>query len=325
MPTFFLLVLTAARREVSLRSLIAALVFLLALPLYVFAQQKSTAPVPAAGSCALFGPSTAGSSVSDSVNSSRTRLLAIYNAQARLFHSLKASVVFAGVRGPKFGPKAGKSREIAGFIDFQQPGRIRVTGVTPPLGKTAFDLASDGREVQLLAPDHDVMKFFVGQVDALANVPEADDLPRPREFLDALRWPEGTLRKAEEKRPSPDTQDDTLDLDLPPRAGKPIEGKLHYDPRSGAVTSLELYNADGELLSELKYADWQAVGGATGGSSKACLPRRVQLIQPMEDVQLDIRFLQLTLNPRLPGSSFHLSPPPGTPIVHLDSQTKTKH
>ena len=127
-----------------------------------------------------------------------------------------------------------------------------------------------------------------------------------------------------ETHPSPAAQNDTLELDLPARGGKPIEGRLQFDPRSGAVTSLQLHNADGKLLSEIRYADWRTVGGAAGGSSRACFPRQVQLILPVEDVQLDIRFVELTLNPRISKSSFHLNRPRGTPLVHLDSAARQK-
>lgn len=254
----------------------------------------------------------------------QSHLLETYNAQARLVRSLKAVAVVHAVRGPKFGARAGKSKEIAGFIDFEQPEWLHITGVVPPLGTRVFELASDGRKVQLLAPDHNTTKFFVGALDALPNGSDADDLTHPREFIEALRWQVGSLRKTAETQFSPAAPSATLDLNLPPRDEKSVEGKLQFDPRSGAVNSLQLFGADGELLTELRYTDWRTLGDAASGSPQSCFPRRVQLIQPVAGLEMDIQFLELTLNPRILKSTFHITAPRGVPVVHLNSRGTEK-
>jgi len=305
----------------SVRFIFVGFLFLMAQPSTVFVlDQKTVGPPPISASCSLFDPATTVHSNFDDVNDDRqARLLAIYNTQARLVRSMKAIAIVRATRGPKFGPKAGTSHPMTDFFNFEQPALIRVTGVVPPLGRKVFDLASDGREFHLLAPDHEIMKLYVGLVDAQPNmsdinVPEISDIARPREILDALRWQEGTLRKTQA---SPAARNDALEFDLPPRAGKSVSGKLQFDPQSGAIASLQIYDADGELISEIFYADWQLLGDAARGESEGCFPRRVRLVQPMEDIQLDFRFLELTLNPRVSRVSFRLSPAPGTPVVRL--------
>lgn len=294
------------------------LLLLLASSLAVSAQvQKPTIPPTKTASCSLFG--AAGDATDFGEAGSQARLLAIYNAQARLARSMKAVAIIHATRGAKFGDKAGTSHPITGFFNFEQPALLRVTGVVPPMGKRAFDLSSDGREFQLLAPDHEITKRYVGLVDAQPDmseirVPEVSDIARPREILDALRWQEGTLRKT---RAAPAEGNGVLEFDLPARGGKSITGKLLFDAQTGGITSLQIYSADDKLISELFYADWQPVTDTAGGSLQGCFPRRVRLVQPMEDAQLDFRFLELTLNPRIPRASFRLSPAPGTPVVRL--------
>ena len=191
-----------------------------------------------------------------------------------------------------------------------------------PMGRKRFltwrvTTASDFGCLRWIA--HDVMKFYAGLVDARPSMseisaPEISDIARPREILDALRWQEGTLRKA-----APSTrQSDTVEFDLPDRARKPITGKLHFDLQSGEITSLEIYAAGTELLSEISYADWQPLSDASATSSHGCFPRRVRLVQPMEDILLDFHFLELTLNPRIPRARFHLNPAPGIPVIRLN-------
>jgi hypothetical protein len=100
---------------------------------------------------------------------------------------------------------------------------------------------------------------------------------------------------------------------------------LLFDAQTGTITSLQIYGPDDELISELFYADWQPVTDTADGSSEGCFPRRVRLVQPMEDIQLDFRFLELTLNPRIPRASFRLSPAPGTPVVRLSPAGAVKN
>jgi hypothetical protein len=287
-----------------------------------FAQdQKSSAPIlppQKIPSCSLFDRATTGDSIVDR-DAIQSRLLATYNNQARLVRSMKAIATIRATRGPKFGAKAGTSRPITGFFDFEQPALMRVTGVAEPMGRKVFDMASDGREFRLLAPDHETMKLYVGLVDAQPNMseisaPEISDIARPREILDALRWQEGTLRKTAQ---SSAVQSDTIEFDLPARAGKPITGKLHFDLQSGEITSLEIYADGTDLISEISYADWQPLSDSSARSTHGCFPRRVRLVQPMEDIQLDFHFLELTLNPHIPRARFRLNPAPGIPVVRL--------
>jgi len=303
----------------------AAFICITALPSAGLGQTVKPATPPVSVECSLFGPASKTDSDSD-VSSAvlQTRLLEIYNAQARLTRSIKATAILHATRGPKFGAKAGTSHPVTGFFYFEQPALLRVTGVVPPLGKKAFDLSSDGREFRLLAPDHEIMKIYLGMVDTKPNMsqisaPEISDIARPREILDALRWQEGTLRKTQTSTAS---EGDALEFDLPSRAGNSISGKLKFDPQTGALASLQIRDAKGELISEVFYADWQPLAETPGAASpdstsKGCFPRRVRLVQPMEDIQLDFRFLEMTLNPRLSRINFRLSTAPGTPVIRL--------
>jgi hypothetical protein len=307
----------------------AVVLLMLVWPVLNFGQgQNPAVPSAKSASCSLFGSATASdSNLAGNNIALQAGLLSIYNAQARLVRSMKAVAIIRATRGPKFGDKAGISHPITGFFNFEQPALLRVTGVVPPMGRRAFDLSSDGREFHLLAPDHEMMKHYIGLVDVPPDmseikVPEIGDMARPREILDALRWQEGTLRKSRE---TPEEGNQVLEFDLPARGGKSITGKLLFDAKTGAISSLQIYDADDELISELFYADWQLVTDATGGSSEGCFPRRVRLVQPMEDVQLDFRFIELTLNPRIPRANFRLSPAPGTPVVRLSSAGAVKN
>jgi hypothetical protein len=309
---------------VSVRFLLAGIMLLPALN--CFGQGYTpVGSVPAPAVCRLFDPvaNTPDSSAADGSTNLRTQLLAIYNNQAHLTQTVKAVAEVRVIRGPKFGKSAGKSRVIGSFMDFEQPAWLRVIGVVPLAGTKIFDLSSDGREFRLMAPDHDKMTLFIGPSESEPDFTAGSLNLRPQEFLDALRWEEGKLAFKSESRPAVSSQSFMVDIDLPSRTGKSVSGKLQFDLTAGTVSSLRIYNATGEILSELAYADWRAASGAPGQTKEDCFPHHVRVIHPVEDYQIDIRFLEVARNSPLPRADFRFKPPHGIPVVRV-SETGNK-
>jgi hypothetical protein len=246
------------------------------------------------------------------------QLLSVYNGEAHLIRSLKATAEVHVVRGPKFGASAGKSRTIGSFMEFEQPAWLRVTGVVPLAGSKVFDMSSDGREFHLLAPDHNKLTFFVGPVEAKPDFTAGNLNLRPQEFLDALQWGEGKLSAVPQKNPQSAERNETVDIDLPPRGGEAVTGKLKFDLRKGTISSLEISTSSGEVASEIHYADWRPMQKAPGQTAEGCFPRHVQVVHPSEDFQIDIRFLEITLNPRIDRNRFYIGAPRGVPKVRVE-------
>lgn len=246
-----------------------------------------------------------------------SRLLAIYNNQARIIHSLKTVAEVRVIRGPKFGKSAGKSRMVGSFMDFEQPALLRVTGVVPLAGTKIFDMDSDGREFHLLAPDHDKLTLFVGPSESQPDFSAGNMNMRPQEFLDALRWEQGKLLLNPERLSDASPQISSIDIALPSRAGTVTSGKLHFNLAAGTVSSLEFLNAAGVTVSKLEYSEWRTSSNADQQADVLCYPYHVRVIHPLEDYQVEIKFVEVKLNPRLDRSGFRFRAPHGVPIVRV--------
>ena len=282
--------------------------------------QESRPPGAAAepAACELFEPvALVSASILDSGDDLPARMLAVYNNQAKYIRSIKAVAQVRVIRGAKFGNSAGTTYVIGSFMDFEQPAWLRVTGVVPPVGNKLFELSSDGREFRLMAPERDKMTLFVGPSEGPPAYRIGNLNLRPQEFLDVLRWEEGKLGLKSGSRPTVSGQRFVVDVDLPPRTGGSVSGKLQFDLAAGLIASLRIYDAAGEVLSELVYSEWRTANGGSQDAKKGCYPHRIRVIHPKEDVQLDVRFLEVTLNPQLPRSGFRFKPPRGIPVVHI--------
>ena len=301
-----------------LKFALAGVLLFVAKPAHAAAQdQPPRVAAPAVAECRLFEPRTNIDGDETSLQNLRARLLETYNAQSRLVRSLKTTAQVHIIRGPKFGKAAGKSKMMGAIMDFQQPAWLRATGVAPPAGVRLFDMASDGREFRLLAPDHDKMTLFVGPAWSQPDFTAGALNLRPQEFLDALRWGEGKLMLGRSAPVAANKGIETLEIDLPPRGGKNVTGKLRFDLTKGTVSSLTIYDAEGLLISDIHYADWRLMSQQSGQTDEGCFPRRVQVIHEAEDFQIDIRFLEMTLNPPLDRAAFRISVPRGIPTVHV--------
>lgn len=263
--------------------------------------------------CSLPGLSTIGRESFEDA-----QLLAAYNAQANLVRSLQAYAMVRGEAGTKFSEPAKKhSGKLAATIQFQSPALLRMTAVNP-FSDREIDLASNGREFRLLVPVERDMRFLVGSVDASADSPNPKENLRPQPLIDALRWPNGTPATAMEAQPA-DKNGRILTIQLPTLRGLPRTAQVEFDLRSGTVSSLSIYGPGARLLTVIRYSDWEEVANQTTGAAAGCYPRRIVLVQPQGAFQLDMRILNLDLNPPIPTARFLLNPPKGVPVVKLNS------
>jgi hypothetical protein len=302
------------------RLLFASVLLFAVLP--SFGQNLATTTPSGPSPCQLFEPleklpASAETTPHDQTLDLSARLLAIYNHQARVIRTLKTVAEVRVIRGPKFGTSAGKSRMVGSFMDFEQPAWLRVTGVAPLAGTKLFDMASDGREFHLLAPDHDKLTLFVGPSESQPDFTAGRMNMRPQEFLDALRWEEGKLLLNPESQPIFSPQLSSIDIALPSRAGTTASGKLHFNLAAGTVSSLEILNAAGVTISKLEYSEWRNSTGSDQQVDTFCYPYHVRVIHPVEDYQVEIKFVEVKLNPRLDRSGFRFHTPHGVPVVRV--------
>src|SRR5208337_5247641 len=77
-------------------------------------------------------------------DASEDELLERYNAQARGVQSVDATLELKPTAGSKYSGVIDEYHEVKAFLLASRPYNIRMIGQAPVIGKTVFDMASDG-------------------------------------------------------------------------------------------------------------------------------------------------------------------------------------
>jgi hypothetical protein len=244
-------------------------------------------------------------------------LVAAYNAQAALIHTVRASLILRGEGVEGSGPTEDNSRPIPTTLTFRSPTLLRMTGVIPFSARRVFDLASDGRQFRLLVQEKSGMRVIVGPVDAPQASTNFKENIRPQMALEAIRWLPARLKgpAVPESTGAPGIR--TIDVELQTSTGKRMPAQLEFDLHTGTLTRLILLDPVGKQASEVDYSDWQKATEASRPGSQACFPRRIFVTQPKENRKIEMKFLSVQLNVPVESSQFQFVPPPGATVTRV--------
>jgi hypothetical protein len=245
-------------------------------------------------------------------------LFRAYSAQVHLVRSLHLISSMKGKAGAEYNAGSG-TLELAAIVDLVEPNLIRITGEVPYQGSRAVELTSDGRQFGLLIPEGGKKVFLTGPIDAPPQSESARENLRPRPFIEALRWDEGTLRTPAGAEPADVSNTRTLTVDVASTEETPSRKvDVVFDLNKGVVKTLTTYDNTGAPIFEARYEDWRTASDPSSGVAVGCFARHIVLVELQQDYQVDLRITDLALNPAIPKSYFHPSPPHGVPIKHLN-------
>ncbi len=262
-------------------------------------------------------------------DASREELLEKYNDIARGIKSVNATVEMKPIAGSKYSGVIEEYHEVKAFLLAERPAEIRMIGQAPVIGKTVFDMASDGETFRVWIPSKN--KFLIGSV----ALERASDKPienlRPHHLLDALLWPE--VRK-EESVLFEEFNDDAARYYVLTvlRGGYRTEilRKIWFDRTDLQVSRLQTFGPKGVLLSDVHVSDWEPVLGDQEHPAAAPLngvgafPRAMRIERPHDDYRLDLQVTKVTLNEDLPQDRFKLEQPPGSELVRVGEPSEDK-
>ena len=83
------------------------------------------------------------------------------------------------------------------------------------------------------------------------------------------------------------------------------------------VTSFMMNDAAGHVVTQIQYDDWQKIARESGGTELSCFPKRITIVQPRQDLQLEMKVMSVTINSPIPPQRFRLMPPGGVPVTRL--------
>jgi outer membrane lipoprotein-sorting protein len=262
-------------------------------------------------------------------DATRDELLDKYNEIARVVKSVNATVELKPTAGSRYSGVIEEYHEVKAFLLAQRPAQIRVIGQAPLIGKTVFDMASDGETFRVSIPSKN--KFLVGSVSAERISEKPIENLRPHHLLDALLWPE--VRK-EETVLFEEFNDDTARYYVLTvlRGGYRTEilRKIWFDRADLQVSRLQTFGPKGALLSDVHVSDWQPLVSDQGTPASAtpsavtAFPRLLRIDRPHDDYRLDLQIIKLSLNEDLPPDRFKLEQPPGSDLVRLGETAEEK-
>lgn len=262
------------------------------------------------------------------LNATREELLEKYNAVAQGVKSINATVELKPTAGSNYSGVIEEYHEVKAFLLAARPAEIRMIGQAPIIGKTIFDMVSDGQTFRVSIPSKN--KFLVGPVAVERASSKPIENLRPQHLLDALLWPEVRKEEAVLFEEFNDESGRFYVLTVL-RGGYQTEilRKIWFDRADLQLARTQSYGPKGVLVSDSRFSDWQPVVGdqvqvAATPSGVASFPREIRIERPHDDYRLELAFTKLLLNQEIPADRFMLEQPAGTELVNVGEAAEDK-
>lgn len=261
-------------------------------------------------------------------DATREELLDAYNTIARSTKTLNATVELKPTAGSRYSGVIDEYHEVKAFLLAARPAEVRMIGQAPVIGKTVFDMASDGETFSVSIPSKN--KFIVGPVAAERNSAKPIENLRPQHLLDALLWPEIRKEEAVTLREFNDEQGRYYVLTVL-RGGYQLEvlREIWFDRANLQVARIETFGPKGTLLSDVSFSDWEPLDNGAGQSNAAApgtapspaapssFPRDIRIDRPHDDYKLEMQVTKIVLNEDIPQDRFLLEQPAGSELVRV--------
>jgi outer membrane lipoprotein-sorting protein len=258
----------------------------------------------------------------------REELLDAYNAIARTTKTLNATVELKPTAGSKYSGVIDEYHEVKAFLLAARPAQIRMIGQAPVIGKTVFDMASDGETFRVSIPSKN--KFLVGPVAVERNSAKPIENLRPQHLLDALLWPEIRKEEAVTLKEFNDEKGRYYVLTVL-RGGYHVEvlREIWFDRANLQVVRMQTFGPKGSLVSDVSFTDWQPLDSPAGQSAATTagatsFPRAIRIERPHDDYKLELEVTKVTLNEEIPAERFKLEQPAGAELVHVGDAAESK-
>jgi hypothetical protein len=249
------------------------------------------------------------------------QLLERYNALARNLRSIDATVELKPYAGSAYSGVITEYHDVKAFLLAERPYDIRMIGQVPVIGKTVFDMASNGQNFEVSIPSKN--KFLVGPVSLTRPSAKPIENLRPQHLVDALLWPD--VRKEEVVLPEEFNDELARYYVLSVLRGgyqSELLRKIWFDRSDLHLARLQTYGPKGALLSDVRYGDWRAVDSPDSVLKE--YPHAIRIDRPHDDYRLELTVSKLVLNEQLPAERFTLNAPEGAEVVNLANAAEDK-
>jgi outer membrane lipoprotein-sorting protein len=207
-------------------------------------------------------------------------------------------------------------RDVRTFILIRRPAFIRMIGLYPVVENKAFDMSSDGETFRLYIPVKN--RFIMGKNRGERRSKSALENLRPQVILDALLL----------KGPEPGKEQAVLEsfseagsayyivhiIRIVPGQLGVLERNIWFDRRTLEVVRIEMFDDDGEAVTDVLYAGYSRVSGIP-------YPQEIIVERPKDLYGLHLSITNLQLNQPVGEEKFVLDQPPGSELVDSDQMS----
>ncbi len=250
-------------------------------------------------------------------------LVQLVNKQSQILQTLKAEVTFQVSVGGVIKGKVTDYTSLSGYILLRSPEMLRVLGLLPVVHTPAFDLASDGKTFTLTVPH--TSKAYVGSNAVTRPTANPIENLRPNLFFDTMILrpiaPDDLVTRTTEAKTF--TNPATHQLMLDPEYNLAVvrrransqelipERVIHFDRTTLLPSGVDVYNDAGTIETQATYGPY-----ATFGDRR--FPATITIKRPIDEYQIVLSILKLTVNQPLADNQFVLKVPEGYTVRKLE-------
>jgi outer membrane lipoprotein-sorting protein len=227
---------------------------------------------------------------------------------ARNFNSIRdfnATVDMTPSLGSAEKNKITEYKDVTAHILFRRPADIRILGLYPYVSGTAFDMVSNGSDFKLSIPAQN--RFLVGSNEIVQRSEHKLENLRPQHFLEAL-----LVRPiADASRVTMQNQTDEDDafyilseVEEDGDGGLAIRRAIWFSRLDLSVARQEIFDDDGNILSDARYADWHYFDSAP-------FPKHIEVNRPQDEYGVVIDVTKMDINRGVTSDKFVLNQPEG--------------
>lgn len=207
-------------------------------------------------------------------------------------------------------------RDVRGFILAERPDHARIQAQYPVTHQTAFDMVADSDEFSVYLVWR--KRFLQGATALDERSDERAENIRPQHVVEPLLI-------------DPPQSDETAALDNQTRIGRSyhivvmskkqgdhdrITRKFWFDRADLQLAILEIYDGDGNSVTQASYSDWREEGDAPYAA-------RVSITRPVDGYSLVVQMQEPGINETMPPDAFVLDPPPGVPVERVGEDAES--
>jgi hypothetical protein len=199
-------------------------------------------------------------------------------------------------------------KDVTAHILFRRPAEIRILGLYPMVGGTAFDMVSNGSDFKLSIPAQN--RFLVGSNEIVQRSEHKLENLRPQHFLEALLVQPiaDAGRVMIENYTDEDNAFYVLDeVEEDGAGGLIIDRAIWFSRLDLSVARQLIFDDDGNILSDTRYSDWHYFDSAP-------FPKHVEINRPQDEYGVVLDVTKMYINRGETSDKFVLNQPEGSTL-----------